>query len=47
MCIRDSPITMGIVALTIGLGLLTFVKAYGIGFLARPRPCLLYTSRCV
>ena len=31
------PITMGIVALTIGLGLLTFVKAYGIGFLARPR----------
>jgi hypothetical protein len=28
---------MGIVALTIGLGLLTFVKAYGIGFLARPR----------
>ena len=31
------PITMGIVALTVGLGLLTFVKAYGIGFLARPR----------
>lgn len=31
------PVTMGIVALTIGLGLLTFVKAYGIGFLARPR----------
>jgi formate hydrogenlyase subunit 3/multisubunit Na+/H+ antiporter MnhD subunit len=31
------PITMAIVALTIGLGLLTFVKAYGIGFLARPR----------
>jgi formate hydrogenlyase subunit 3/multisubunit Na+/H+ antiporter MnhD subunit len=31
------PITMGIVALTIGLGLLTFVKAYGVGFLARPR----------
>jgi formate hydrogenlyase subunit 3/multisubunit Na+/H+ antiporter MnhD subunit len=31
------PITMAIVALTIGLGLLTFVKAYGIGFLARAR----------
>jgi formate hydrogenlyase subunit 3/multisubunit Na+/H+ antiporter MnhD subunit len=31
------PITMGVVALTIGLGLLTFVKATGIGFLARPR----------
>ncbi len=31
------PITMGIVALTVGIGLLTFVKAYGIGFLARPR----------
>jgi hydrogenase-4 component B len=31
------PITMAVVALTIGLGLLTFVKAAGIGFLARPR----------
>jgi formate hydrogenlyase subunit 3/multisubunit Na+/H+ antiporter MnhD subunit len=31
------PITMGVVALTIGLGLLTFVKASGVGFLARPR----------
>lgn len=31
------PITMGVVALTVGLGLLTFVKAFGIGFLARPR----------
>ena len=31
------PITMAVVALTIGLGLLTFVKAFGIGFLARPR----------
>jgi hydrogenase-4 component B len=31
------PITMGVVALTIGLGLFTFVKAFGIGFLARPR----------
>lgn len=31
------PLTMGVVALTIGLGLLTFVKAAGIGLLARPR----------
>lgn len=31
------PLTMGVVALTIGLGLLTFVKAVGVGFLARPR----------
>lgn len=31
------PVTMAVVALTIGLGLLTFVKAFGIGFLARPR----------
>lgn len=31
------PVTMGVVALTIGLGLLTFTKAYGIAFLARPR----------
>ena len=31
------PITMAVVALTVGLGLLTFVKAFGIGFLARPR----------
>ncbi len=31
------PITVGIVALTAGLALLTFVKAHGIAFLARPR----------
>ncbi len=31
------PATMGVVALTVGLGLLTFTKALGIGFLARPR----------
>lgn len=31
------PLTVGVVALTAGLGLLTFVKAYGIAFLARPR----------
>jgi hydrogenase-4 component B len=31
------PVTLGLVALTIGLGLLTFVKAFGMAFLARPR----------
>ncbi len=31
------PVTVAAVALTAGLALLTFVKAYGIGFLARPR----------
>lgn len=31
------PLTMGVIALTIGLGLLTFTKAFGIAFLARPR----------
>ena len=31
------PVTLGLVALTIGLGLLTFVKAFGTAFLARPR----------
>lgn len=31
------PLAMGVVALTLGLGLLTFVKAWGIAFLARPR----------
>ena len=31
------PITVAVVALTAGLALLTFVKAYGIAFLARPR----------
>ena len=31
------PLAMGVVALTIGLGLLTFVKAWAIAFLARPR----------
>ncbi|HRA75097.1 MAG TPA: proton-conducting transporter membrane subunit [Propionicimonas sp.] len=39
------PITMGIVALTIGLGLLTFVKAFGIGFLARPRTAAAAAAR--
>ncbi len=31
------PLAMGVIALTIGLGLLTFTKAFGIAFLARPR----------
>jgi formate hydrogenlyase subunit 3/multisubunit Na+/H+ antiporter MnhD subunit len=31
------PLTVSVVALTAGLALLTFVKAYGIAFLARPR----------
>lgn len=31
------PVTVAVVALTVGLALLTFVKAYGIAFLARPR----------
>ena len=31
------PITVAVVALTAGLALLTFVKAFGIAFLARPR----------
>jgi hypothetical protein len=31
------PAAVAVVALTAGLALLTFVKAYGIGFLARPR----------
>lgn len=31
------PIAVGAVALTAGLALMTFVKAYGIAFLARPR----------
>ena len=31
------PVLLAVVALTIGLGLLTFTKAVGIGFLARPR----------
>jgi NADH:ubiquinone oxidoreductase subunit 5 (subunit L)/multisubunit Na+/H+ antiporter MnhA subunit len=31
------PLAVGVVALTAGLGVATFVKAFGIGFLARPR----------
>lgn len=31
------PITVAVVALTAGLALLTFVKAFGVAFLARPR----------
>ncbi len=32
-----APLTLGVLALTIGLGLMTFLKAWGIAFLARPR----------
>lgn len=31
------PLAVGVVALTAGLGVATFVKAWGVGFLARPR----------
>ena len=31
------PLAVGVVALTAGLGIATFVKAFGVGFLARPR----------
>ncbi len=31
------PVAVGVVALTAGLGVVTFVKAFGIGFLALPR----------
>lgn len=31
------PLAVGVVALTAGLGVVTFVKAFGTGFLARPR----------
>ncbi len=31
------PVAVGVVALTTGIALMTFVKAYGIAFLARPR----------
>jgi formate hydrogenlyase subunit 3/multisubunit Na+/H+ antiporter MnhD subunit len=39
------PLTVAVVALTIGLGLLTFVKAFGIGFLARPRTAAAAAAR--
>lgn len=31
------PLAVGVVALTAGIGVMTFVKAFGTGFLARPR----------
>lgn len=31
------PLAVGVVALTTGLGVVTYVKAFGVGFLARPR----------
>jgi formate hydrogenlyase subunit 3/multisubunit Na+/H+ antiporter MnhD subunit len=35
------PLSLAVVALTAGLALMTFVKAYGIGFLARPRSVMV------
>ncbi|MDR3069231.1 MAG: hydrogenase 4 subunit B, partial [Cellulomonas sp.] len=32
-----APLSLAVIALTAGLALMTFVKAYGIGFLAQPR----------
>ncbi|HET7723976.1 MAG TPA: proton-conducting transporter membrane subunit [Propionibacteriaceae bacterium] len=39
------PVALGLVALTIGLGLLTFVKAFGMAFLARPRSAAAASPR--
>lgn len=39
------PLALGVVALTAGLALLTFVKAFGIAFLARPRSLGAQTAR--
>lgn len=39
------PVAVGAVALTAGLALMTFVKAYGIAFLARPRSDGATTAR--
>ncbi len=38
------PIAVGVVALTAGLGVATFVKAFGVGFLAQPRSTAAATS---
>lgn len=40
-----APLTLGILALTIGLGLMTFVKAWGVAFLARRRRPWLDTAQ--
>lgn len=41
------PVAVAVVALTAGLAVVTFVKAFGVGFLARPRsePAALATER--
>ncbi len=38
------PIAVGVVALTAGLGVATFVKAFGVGFLAQPRSTAAATA---
>jgi formate hydrogenlyase subunit 3/multisubunit Na+/H+ antiporter MnhD subunit len=38
------PIAVGVVALTAGLGVATFVKAFGVGFLAQPRTTAAATA---
>ncbi|MGV0626580.1 proton-conducting transporter transmembrane domain-containing protein [Mycolicibacter minnesotensis] len=40
-----TPLAMGAVALTVGLGVAAMVKAFGIGFLARPRSEAAATAR--
>ena len=39
------PIAVAVVALTAGLAVATFVKAFGVGFLARPRSDAAATAR--
>ncbi|MEP7034711.1 MAG: proton-conducting transporter membrane subunit [Actinomycetota bacterium] len=39
------PLSVGAVALTSGLGILAMVKAFGVGFLARPRSAAAETAR--
>jgi NADH:ubiquinone oxidoreductase subunit 5 (subunit L)/multisubunit Na+/H+ antiporter MnhA subunit len=38
------PVAVGVVALTAGLGVATFVKAFGVGFLAQPRSTAAATA---
>lgn len=39
------PLAVGVVALTAGLGVVAFVKAFGVGFLARPRSAAAAEAR--
>jgi NADH:ubiquinone oxidoreductase subunit 5 (subunit L)/multisubunit Na+/H+ antiporter MnhA subunit len=39
------PLAVGVVALTAGLAVVAFVKAFGVGFLARPRSAAAGTAR--